>query len=96
MERYRSDPEYRSRIRAKVNRRAALSGSGNRKVRDILAMIERDGIACAECDGILVNPFDGSEVHVDHIVPASKGGSDNLSNRRLLHAVCNLRRGNRV
>lgn len=36
------------------------------------------------------------EVHEDHIVPRSRGGTDDPSNLRLAHAICNLVKGNRV
>ena len=35
-------------------------------------------------------------MHIDHIVPRSKGGSDKRSNLQAAHAVCNLRKGNRM
>ena len=96
MERYRSDPEYRERVLAKVKRRTKRVGYGNRKVHDIQVMIDRDGLICALCEGLIQDPFDGKKTHVDHILPVSLGGTNNLSNRRLLHASCNLSRGNGV
>lgn len=32
-------------------------------------------------------------LHIDHIVPISRGGSDTLENVRPTHAICNLRKG---
>jgi 5-methylcytosine-specific restriction endonuclease McrA len=32
--------------------------------------------------------------HIDHIVPISKGGVDNLENVRLSHGICNLKKSN--
>lgn len=32
-------------------------------------------------------------LHIDHLVPLAKGGSDTLENVRPAHAVCNLRKG---
>lgn len=34
--------------------------------------------------------------HVDHVIPRSKGGTDDLSNCRAACASCNLRKGNRL
>lgn len=41
-------------------------------------------------------PFEGSEVHVDHIVPASKGGASDLANLQAVHKKCNLIKSNRT
>lgn len=32
-------------------------------------------------------------LHIDHIIPISKGGSDTLDNVRPAHALCNLKKG---
>jgi 5-methylcytosine-specific restriction endonuclease McrA len=34
-------------------------------------------------------------LHIDHLIPLSKGGVDNLSNVRPSHAQCNLRKGSK-
>ena len=33
---------------------------------------------------------------IDHVVPVSLGGTDDLTNLRLTHLACNVRRGNRL
>ena len=35
-------------------------------------------------------------MHLDHIVPLSRGGSNERKNLQAAHAVCNLRKGNRM
>lgn len=64
-------------------------------------LVERDGDRCGICrkrvdlslrSGTRGNPMGPS---VDHIVPRSQGGSDDLTNLRLAHWKCNNRRGNR-
>ena len=52
-------------------------------------VFERDGGRCAEC---------GSDVnlHYDHELPFSKGGSSTVENVRILCAVCNLKKGAKV
>lgn len=62
------------------------------------------GIKCHIC----VKPIDMSanravgsigwenSLHVDHLVPISKGGADTLANVRPSHAMCNLKKSNSV
>ena len=49
---------------------------------------EEDGVVCAGCGRILELPF----MHLDHINPKSDGGSNDITNRILLCAPCNLRK----
>ena len=35
-------------------------------------------------------PFESGKVHVDHIIPRSKNGSDDISNLQAVHARCNM------
>ena len=55
---------------------------------------------CKEQQGICgickqrIEPWE--RMHIDHIVPRSRGGSDERSNLQAAHAVCNLRKGNRM
>jgi 5-methylcytosine-specific restriction endonuclease McrA len=55
----------------------------------MLALIERDGYQCARC---------GSQdnLTIDHIVPLSKGGSDDLDNLQLLCKTHNSSKGDRL
>lgn len=55
-------------------------------------VIERDGLVCGICGGA-VAPDD---VHIDHIVPWSRGGAETLSNLQVAHSLCNMRKGARV
>lgn len=61
---------------------------------DVYAIIERWGDDCYLC-GELVNldePFGPKMANVDHIIPLSRGGATDLSNLRLVHYACNLRK----
>lgn len=64
-------------------------------------LADRDGPRCAICrkhvDLTLSSGPRGNAKgpSVDHVVPRSKGGSDDLANLRLTHWTCNQKRGNR-
>lgn len=63
-----------------------------------LSIYERDGWTCQLCEG-RVDPdaeVFADRASLDHIVPRSRGGSDESSNLRLAHVGCNARRGDRV
>jgi 5-methylcytosine-specific restriction endonuclease McrA len=51
-----------------------------------LAVFERDGGRCVECD----ETFD---IQYDHVIPVSMGGATTLENLQLLCASCNQRKG---
>ena len=53
---------------------------------------EQRGI-CGIC-GKRIEPW--QRMHMDHIIPRSKGGSDDRSNLQATHDRCNLRKGNRM
>lgn len=57
-----------------------------------LAIYLRDGLACAYC-GHSVE--DGASLSLDHLKPASKGGSNHESNLVTCCERCNKSRGNR-
>ena len=67
---------------------------------------ERDGDECQLCLGAegplkfskhpSLTVRDPLVRSVDHVVPQSLGGGDELENLRLAHFVCNARRGNRM
>ncbi len=56
---------------------------------DKLVMYERQKHKCAICG----KTFEYSEMHGDHIVPWSKGGTTTLENGQMLCTDCNLRKG---
>ena len=65
------------------------------------ALVERDGDRCQICNRkVNLNLKSGTRgsrrgPSVDHIIPRSQGGSDDLVNLRLTHWGCNQKRGNR-
>ena len=60
-----------------------------------LQVLDRDGYRCVLCGN---TPADDRSVrlHLDHLVPYSKGGETTLENLRTLCALCNLGRSNSV
>lgn len=68
-----------------ANQREQQAKNWNRRM-----LINRDGMVC----GICKEPIEKmSDVTIDHIEPASKGGTDKLENLRLAHEFCNNQRG---
>ena len=56
------------------------------------AVLKRDGLVCHLCGG----GVERADVHLDHVVPYSKGGPTTVSNLKISHSVCNIRKGNRT
>lgn len=56
-------------------------------------VLQRDGFRCQICGATAA---DGAQLHVDHIIPVSKGGRTELSNLRTLCDRCNLGKGSRL
>lgn len=56
-------------------------------------VLQRDRFTCCACGASPAIKF-GVELHVDHIIPWSKGGETTLSNLQTLCSVCNLGKSN--
>ena len=54
-------------------------------------VFKRDNYTCRECGA---KKSDGATLHVDHIIPVSKGGNDELDNLQTLCSDCNLNKSN--
>jgi len=55
-------------------------------------VLKRDGFKCKKCG---VTSEDGAKLHVDHIVPVSRGGITTISNLQTLCDRCNLGKSDR-
>ena len=53
----------------------------------IIPVMKRDGFRCVICGR---SAKDGVTLHVDHIIPVSKGVKTEMSNLRTLCSDCNL------
>jgi 5-methylcytosine-specific restriction endonuclease McrA len=59
---------------------------------------ERDGRRCHLCGGrvdMALSGMDPAGPTIDHLLPLSVGGLDELANVALAHRACNIRKGNR-
>jgi 5-methylcytosine-specific restriction endonuclease McrA len=52
-------------------------------------IIERDGYYCVYCDEDLRD----AEIHMDHVIPESKGGPTSYDNLQVTCRKCNLAKG---
>ena len=56
-------------------------------------VLQRDGFRCQLCGA---TQADGYKLHVDHIIPVSKGGKTEMNNLRTLCERCNMGKGDRI
>ena len=56
-------------------------------------VLQRDGYRCCAC-GALPAKDPNVVLHIDHIIPVSYGGSNDMENLQTLCAKCNLGKGN--
>lgn len=52
-------------------------------------VIKRDRLICGLCG----DSVERDDVHIDHVLPVSRGGTNALENLQVAHAICNLRKG---
>lgn len=65
-------------------------GSLPNRLRD--AVLERDGFVC----GICGDEIESGDLHIDHILPVARGGTNDLDNLQPAHSFCNISKGARV
>ena len=56
-------------------------------------VLRRAGHTCQSCGA---KASDGAQLHIDHIHPVSKGGTNDLANLQALCRDCNLGKGDRI
>ena len=56
-------------------------------------VLQRDGFRCQICGATAA---DGYKLHVDHILPVSKGGKTEMSNLRTLCERCNMGKRDKI
>lgn len=92
--RHKASPKLNSRLSPEPT---SKSTSTSKKKSIVLPglryeVLKRDGGRCVLCGD---SKKDGVKLHVDHILPRSKGGKDTLDNLQTLCQPCNLGKGNR-
>jgi 5-methylcytosine-specific restriction endonuclease McrA len=89
--RYWANPE-KARLRGILdanNRRARiLCAPGDLDLTDINELRRRQKNKCAFC----LKPLGKQTPHLDHYVSLARGGTNEMSNLRLLHRLCNMRK----
>ena len=76
----------------RTNRKARVRGAaGSHTHEDILRMIILQKHKCPYCLCSIKE-----EHHVDHIIPVSKGGSNNPENIQILCPTCNMKKSNKM
>ena len=83
------NPEYRVR----KNKRERERDHGYRKHWRFLC--EAQEWRCAIC-GERLPKQSPDQIHVDHIIPVSRGGTDDLVNLQATHDSCNMAKGSRI
>lgn len=86
---YYDDEKKKQELRRKFieNERAKMSDSLRYNV------LKRDNFKCSLCGATIA---DGVKLHVDHIVPVSKGGKTEISNLQTLCERCNIGKSNKL
>lgn len=87
------DPVRARRIKrdASETRRTRLLGAFVEVV-DSRVVYERDQGICGICN--LPVPWD--DLHIDHVIPLSKGGKHSYANVQSAHSLCNFKKGARI
>ena len=95
--RYSLTPKGKAIAKAdKHNRRAAkLNNGGKHTGAEILELFDLQSGKCPYCKAKL-HKTKRNSFHVDHVMPLSKGGSNNVSNIQLLCPRCNLSKHNKL
>jgi predicted nucleic acid-binding Zn-ribbon protein len=96
-----ANPEKRA---AASNKRRALKAGNDHKPYTLQDVINMYGLNCHICNfeiDIKAERKSGKKgwqngLHIDHLIPISKGGADNLINVRPSHALCNLKKSSKL
>lgn len=98
----KTDKGKASSIRARHTRRARVAGA-NTKIkpatsRQIVTLFKSARMCplCNNSEGSFVENDSRLRKTIDHILPISKGGGNNIENFQVVHLCCNSSKGNKV
>jgi YD repeat-containing protein len=73
---------------------SASRDSSPQRRKELIRTAREQNVPCKLCQQPL-SPFD-EHLHIDHIVPISTGGTNDLSNLQVVHKTCNLKKSNKL
>ncbi len=79
-------------LRNRENSRRRQTGTTHSRVA-YKAVLARDGMVCHICTLPIASIAD---LHFDHVIPLSKGGPHTAENIKPAHALCNLRKSDKI
>lgn len=76
-----------------INKKQKMKNSTRKSISKSIRheVFKRDGFKCVECGATK----EDTRLHIDHILPVSQGGSDEMDNLQTLCESCNLSKSNR-
>lgn len=81
------------RVSGHVAARLAASVRQQRRKTLFRMLSKRDGVVRCFCCG---EPVPERDATLEHKLPVSRGGTDDMSNLAISHSLCNQQRGNRL
>lgn len=88
---------HRRRRKRKSGPKIAARMGSSRTRRKKRLLIERDGGHCKFCNVQLTLDINApNQMSLDHVVPRSKGGSNDITNLQLLCRICNTAKADKI